>query len=89
MKSWRGDDLGVALIGRDILGSALGFNPSKVAEMHDGQGEIKGRESQLMGRHEEIVNMCVWVAAYLVRPAIDSVRIEGEECLSPISQNGF
>lgn len=63
VKSWRGDDLGVALTGGDILGTALGFNPSKVAEMHEGQRAIKGRETQLMGRREEIVNM--WMAAVL------------------------
>jgi hypothetical protein len=57
VKSWRGDDLGITLNGGDILGTALGFNPTKVAEMHEGQSAIKNRESALVGRREEIMNM--------------------------------
>lgn len=57
VKSWRGDDLGVALSGGDILGTALGFNPTRVSEMHEGQRAIKNRESALVGRREEIMNM--------------------------------
>jgi len=57
VRSWRGDDLGVALTGSDILGTALGFNPSRVAEMHEGRNAIKGREDQLMARRDEILNM--------------------------------
>lgn len=63
VKSWRGDDLGVTLSGGDILGTALGFNPSKVAEMHEGRSAIKGREAKLTARREELTNM--WMAATL------------------------
>lgn len=51
----------MALTGGDILGTALGFNPTRVSEMHEGQAAIKGREQKLMGRREEIVNM--WMSA--------------------------
>lgn len=61
VRSWRGDDLGVALDTGDILGTALGFNPTKVAEMNEGRAAIKGRESKLTGRREEIINQ--WMAA--------------------------
>lgn len=57
VRSWRGDDLGVALTGGDILGTALGFNPTRVSEMHEGQRAIKNREGALVGRREEIMNM--------------------------------
>lgn len=63
VRSWRGDDLGVALSGDDILATALGFNPSRVAEMHEGRSAIKNRESALVGRREEIINM--WQAAVM------------------------
>lgn len=59
VKSWRGDDLGVILSGGDVLGTALGFNPSKVAEMYEGRNAIKGREGRLVARREEIANMFV------------------------------
>ena len=59
VRSWRGDDLGVTLNGGDVLGTALGFNPAKVAEMFEGRGAIKGREARLMARREEIANMFV------------------------------
>ncbi|UCV14116.1 PLxRFG domain-containing protein [Quatrionicoccus australiensis] len=61
VKSWRGDDMGVALDTGDILGTALGFNPTKVAEMNEGRAAIKGRETKLTGRREGIVNQ--WMAA--------------------------
>lgn len=57
VKSWRGDDLGVQLDGGDIFATALGFQPSQLAQMFEGQRAIKGRESQLMARREEISNM--------------------------------
>lgn len=57
VKSWRGDDLGVKLDGDDIFATALGFQPSQLAEMFEGQRAIKGREAKLMDRREEISNM--------------------------------
>ncbi len=57
VKSWRGDDLGVKLDGGDIFATALGFQPSQLAEMFEGQRAIKGREAKLMARREEIANM--------------------------------
>lgn len=57
VKSWRGDDLGVKLDQGDIFATALGFQPAQLAEMFEGQRAIKGRESQLMARREEISNM--------------------------------
>lgn len=62
VKSWRGDDLGVTLNGGDVLGTALGFNPTKVAEMYEGRNAIKGREGRLVARREEIANMFVTAA---------------------------
>jgi hypothetical protein len=57
VKSWRGDDLGVPLDGGDIFGAALGFQPSKLAEMHEGRAAVKGREGKLAARREELLNM--------------------------------
>lgn len=62
VKSWRGDDLGVALHGNDILATAVGFNPSTVAEMYEGRRAIKNKEAKLVARREEIANMFVSAA---------------------------
>lgn len=63
VRSWRGDDLGIDLTPADIFGVALGFQPSRMAEMYEGRAAVKGRESRLQGRRQEILNM--WVAAYM------------------------
>lgn len=63
VRSWRGDDLGVELTPGDVLGTALGFQPARLAEMYEGRAAIKGREAKLQARRQEIVNM--WVSAQL------------------------
>lgn len=57
VRSWRGDDLGITLSEGDIIGTALGFNPTKIAEMYSGRSAVKGREAKLQARREELVNM--------------------------------
>lgn len=61
VRSWRGDDLGVALDAGDLFGAALGFQPARLAEMYEGRAAIKGREAALAARREEIINL--WVSA--------------------------
>ena len=61
VRSWRGDDLGIELDTGEVLATALGFQPSRMAEMYEGRGAIKGREARLQDRRSEIVSM--WVAA--------------------------
>ncbi|THF64255.1 PLxRFG domain-containing protein [Pseudothauera rhizosphaerae] len=61
VRSWRGDDLGIDLTPAEIVGAALGFQPSRMAEMYEGRSAVKGREARLQDRRSEILNM--WVAA--------------------------
>jgi len=61
VRSWRGDDLGIDLTPADIAGTALGFQPARLAEMYEGRNAVKGREARLQDRRSEILNM--WVAA--------------------------
>jgi len=57
VRSWKGADLGITLTEADIVGTALGFNPARVAEMYEGSAAVKGREARLQARHEELTNM--------------------------------
>lgn len=61
VRSWRGDDLGIELTPADIVGTALGFQPARLAEMYEGRNAVKGREAKLQDRRSEILNL--WVAA--------------------------
>lgn len=61
VRSWRGDDLGIDLKPAEIVGTALGFQPARLAEMYEGRNAVKGREARLQDRRSEILNM--WVAA--------------------------
>jgi len=61
VRSWRGDDLGIDLTPADIAGTALGFQPARLAEMYEGRNAVKGREAKLQDRRSEILNL--WVAA--------------------------
>lgn len=61
VRSWRGDDLGIDLTPAEIVGTALGFQPARLAEMYEGRSAVKGREQHLQDRRSEILNM--WVAA--------------------------
>lgn len=61
VRSWRGDDLGIDLTPADIVGTALGFQPARLAEMYEGRNAVKGREAKLQDRRSEILNL--WVAA--------------------------
>ncbi|MCV2218893.1 PLxRFG domain-containing protein [Thauera sp. Sel9] len=61
VRSWRGDDLGIDLTPAEIVGTAMGFQPSRMAEMYEGRAAVKGREARLQARRSEILNM--WVAA--------------------------
>lgn len=57
----RGDDLGIDLTPAEIVGTAMGFQPARLAEMYEGRAAVKGREARLQARRSEILNM--WVAA--------------------------
>lgn len=57
VRSWKGADLGITLTEADIVGTALGFNPARVAEMYEGRAAVKGREARLQARREELTNM--------------------------------
>ena len=57
VRSWKGADLGITLTEADIAGTALGFNPARVAEMYEGRSAVKGREARLQARREELTNM--------------------------------
>lgn len=61
VRSWRGDDLGIDLTPAEIVGTAMGFQPARMAEMYEGRAAVKGREARLQARRSEILNM--WVAA--------------------------
>lgn len=67
VRSWKGDALGVELSAADLLGTAAGFQPSRLAEMFEGRAAVKGREVKLQNRREELVN--AWVAARLAGDA--------------------
>lgn len=57
VRSWTGTDLGITLSEGDIVGTALGFNPARVAEMYEGRAAVKRREARLQARREELTNM--------------------------------
>lgn len=57
VRSWKGADLGITLTEADIVGTALGFNPARVAEMYEGRSAVKGREARLQARREELTNI--------------------------------
>ncbi|HRO36696.1 PLxRFG domain-containing protein [Thauera sp.] len=57
VRSWKGADLGITLSEADIVGTALGFNPARVAEMYEGRSAVKGREARLQARREELTNI--------------------------------
>lgn len=57
VRSWKGTDLGITLTEADIVGTALGFNPARVAEMYEGRAAVKGREARLQARREELTAM--------------------------------
>lgn len=57
VRSWKGADLGITLTEADIVGTALGFNPARVAEMYEGRSAVKGREARLQARREELTNL--------------------------------
>jgi hypothetical protein len=63
VRSWKGDALGIDLTPPDVIGVALGFQPTRLAEMYEGRSAVKGRESRLQARRQEILNM--WVASYM------------------------
>lgn len=67
VRSWKGDSLGVELSAADLLGTAAGFQPSRLAEMYEGRAAVKGRELKLQNRREELVN--AWVSARLTGDA--------------------
>ena len=57
VRSWKGTDLGITLTEADIVGTALGFNPARIAEMYEGRAAVKGREARLQARREELTNL--------------------------------
>jgi hypothetical protein len=78
VRSWTGTDLGITLSEADIVGTALGFNPARVAEMYEGRTAVKGREARLQARREELTNMW-WEAQQAgdrtgVAEAFDQIR---------------
>ena len=55
VRSWRGDDLGVTLSNADIIGTAMGFQPTALSEMYAGRSVVKGREAKLQRRREDLM----------------------------------
>lgn len=55
VRSWRGDDLGIRLSNADIVGAAMGFQPSTLSEMYAARSVVKGREAQLQARREDLM----------------------------------
>lgn len=78
VRSWKGTDLGITLTEADIVGTALGFNPARVAEMYEGRASVKKREARLQARREELTAMW-WEAQQAddrtgVAEALDQIR---------------
>lgn len=55
VRSWRGDDLGVTLSDADIIGTAMGFQPTALSEMYSARATVKGREAALQRRREDLM----------------------------------
>lgn len=55
VRSWNGTDLGITLTEADIVGTALGFQPARLAEMYEGRNAVKGREAALQRRREDLM----------------------------------
>jgi hypothetical protein len=55
VRSWRGDDLGVTLSNADIIGTAMGFQPTALSEMYAGRSVVKTREGELQRRREDLM----------------------------------
>lgn len=55
VRSWRGDDLGVTLSNADIIGTAMGFQPTALSEMYAARSTVKGREAKLQRRREDLM----------------------------------
>ena len=55
VRSWRGDDLGVTLSNADIIGTAMGFQPTALSEMYAGRSVVKTREAKLQRRREDLM----------------------------------
>ncbi|MBL8461998.1 MAG: PLxRFG domain-containing protein [Thauera sp.] len=55
VRSWRGDDLGVTLSDSDIIGTAMGFQPTALSEMYSARATVKGREAALQRRREDLM----------------------------------
>jgi len=61
VKSWNDATLIDDLDSVELVGQALGFTPSRVSEMYEGNSAVKGLEIKLQKRKERIVNQ--WINA--------------------------